>query len=413
MVKKMIELFLQLTRKAVCSKLSFYMLLFFIQTYAQNYPIAPEIWSSPELIMEIDQWALQSQAPSIDWSSEKLYFEAGYISVVEKTNSGWGTPITLSSNVNKNLARTPCISPNGKRLFFSWYVGSWDLYYSDWDSITNDWGPAKSCGLEVNSPYDAEIGCSLPDDTTLIFLRNGFSFISIWDKINKKWGKATGFPIPELEFSTDWGIYLSPNMSKLYHTLSRRDTIDGVKKTDQDIYVSYKDTSFTRGYTLSYILNIFLESDSLFKAGEYISRIEGYPTLTPDGKTMYFMADYMGDAKIYVSHLLVDENGNPVSLKRENRGVPASFILENPYPNPFNSLLKVKYQLNEDGVVRLSVYDLFGRVVATLVDERLATGRYEVEFNIENNSVILSSGIYYLILSFNEKRITKKVVYLK
>lgn len=86
------------------------------------------------------------------------------------------------------------------------------------------------------------------------------------------------------------------------------------------------------------------------------------------------------------------------------------------YPNPFNPTTKIKYSIppntTEDVAsqkVQLRVYDILGRVVAMLVNERKSAGNYEVEFNAGD----LPSGIYFYELSVNANRITKKMILLK
>lgn len=120
-------------------------------TFAQ-FPLAPEVWSIPEKVVVISEWAVRSESPSISFDKNKLYFHAGGIAVTQKSDTGWTEPYGLNSNINQHLARWPSISPNGKRVFFTWFLGGWDLYYSDWDSTINDCGPAVNCGPNVNTP---------------------------------------------------------------------------------------------------------------------------------------------------------------------------------------------------------------------------------------------------------------------
>jgi hypothetical protein len=76
-------------------------------------------------------------------------------------------------------------------------------------------------------------------------------------------------------------------------------------------------------------------------------------------------------------------------------GVPPSFTLEQNYPNPFNPTTVISYQLPVVSSVRLAVYDLLGREVAVLVNERKAPGSYEVKFD----GAGLASGVYFYRLS--------------
>lgn len=73
-----------------------------------------------------------------------------------------------------------------------------------------------------------------------------------------------------------------------------------------------------------------------------------------------------------------------------SKTLPPAFALQQNYPNPFNPETVVDFQVPEAGQVRLSVFDLLGREVAALVDERLEPGRHTARFNAGT----LASGIY-------------------
>lgn len=97
---------------------------------------------------------------------------------------------------------------------------------------------------------------------------------------------------------------------------------------------------------------------------------------------------------------------------------PSSYSLSQNYPNPFNPVTKIKFNVamrspskayGDDKVV-LKVYDVLGREVQILVDERLHTGTFEVIFNGENQG----SGIYFYTLIVNNILIeTKKMIIMK
>jgi hypothetical protein len=71
--------------------------------------------------------------------------------------------------------------------------------------------------------------------------------------------------------------------------------------------------------------------------------------------------------------------------------VPVAYSLEQNYPNPFNGSSDIAFQVADAGWVRLSVSDLLGREVATLVDEKKQPGRYHAEWNAGN----CPSGVYF------------------
>jgi hypothetical protein len=85
------------------------------------------------------------------------------------------------------------------------------------------------------------------------------------------------------------------------------------------------------------------------------------------------------------------------------------FSLKQNYPNPFNPITKISYRLPASGFVTLVVYDLFGKEVATLVNEEKPAGNYQVKFDAPQ----LSSGIYFYRLHAGNLVETKKMILLK
>jgi hypothetical protein len=77
------------------------------------------------------------------------------------------------------------------------------------------------------------------------------------------------------------------------------------------------------------------------------------------------------------------------------------------YPNPFNPATMISYKLAEAGQVKLQVFDLSGRLAATIVNEAKPAGSYTAQWNGSH----LSSGTYFLRLVITD--INKKVVFDK
>ncbi len=75
----------------------------------------------------------------------------------------------------------------------------------------------------------------------------------------------------------------------------------------------------------------------------------------------------------------------------DQNDIPPTFVLNQNYPNPFNPSTTIRYELPGPSDVRLSVYDLLGREVSVLVNERGEAGAHEVELNASG----LSSGVYF------------------
>jgi Secretion system C-terminal sorting domain len=102
----------------------------------------------------------------------------------------------------------------------------------------------------------------------------------------------------------------------------------------------------------------------------------------------------------------------PTAVK-DARAKVNSFRLYQNYPNPFNPGTKIKYSLEEGANIELTVYDLLGKKVATLVDKQQNAGNYEVEFNPSLIWGGISAGVYFYKLKTGSTFIVKKLLYLK
>ncbi|MCO6474310.1 MAG: T9SS type A sorting domain-containing protein [Melioribacteraceae bacterium] len=105
------------------------------------------------------------------------------------------------------------------------------------------------------------------------------------------------------------------------------------------------------------------------------------------------------------------------SSTEEEIYLPKEYALHQNYPNPFNPTTKIKFSLanvEDENIrplqtVKLIIYDILGREVATLVNKHLTPGNYEVEFNAEG----LSSGVYYYRLEAGSFSQTKKMILMR
>ena len=89
--------------------------------------------------------------------------------------------------------------------------------------------------------------------------------------------------------------------------------------------------------------------------------------------------------------------------------MPKDYNLSQNYPNPFNPSTSINYSIPIGGIVKLKVFDVLGREVATLVNTQQKTGNHKIEFNASK----FASGIYFYTLQINDFISTKKMVLLK
>jgi len=88
---------------------------------------------------------------------------------------------------------------------------------------------------------------------------------------------------------------------------------------------------------------------------------------------------------------------------------PTAFKLHQNYPNPFNASTKISYIIAEPSLVKLSIFNLLGKEIKILVNERQAPGSYQIDWTAEN----LPSGTYFYRLEAKEFKDVKKLVLLK
>ena len=121
-----------------------------------------------------------------------------------------------------------------------------------------------------------------------------------------------------------------------------------------------------------------------------------------------FPSDSVGYA-IGSNIVLKTTNGGLTFYTENSNNTSDKFELEQNYPNPFNQSSIIKFQCPMNGMVELKIYDLLGKEVAVLLNEKLQPGTYQVQFNAEN----LTSGIYYYRLKTDSFSETKKLILLK
>jgi len=102
-------------------------------------------------------------------------------------------------------------------------------------------------------------------------------------------------------------------------------------------------------------------------------------------------------------------NISTIGLLNISAEVPNSFSLKQNYPNPFNPVTNIEFSVPEKSFVRLTVFDVTGRVVEILVNEELKAGIYKSDWNAAN----YSSGVYFCKLETDGFTDTKRMVLVK
>jgi hypothetical protein len=201
-------------------------------------------------------------------------------------------------------------------------------------------------------------------------------------------------------------------------------TIGGEPTTD--LVVSWTTSTDPNGDDVSYIWQ--LSTTNTFAPNDVIvaSQSQDTTSIAFSFSTLAAILDANGvapGASITLFHRAVSTdgvstvNGTPVSVtftrgrltSVDDENLPVATSLAQNYPNPFNPSTTINFTLAESGMVRLSVYDLSGRMITNLVNDRQNAGNFSVTFDAAN----LPSGIYMYRLEAGSFSQIKKMTLLK
>jgi hypothetical protein len=135
-----------------------------------------------------------------------------------------------------------------------------------------------------------------------------------------------------------------------------------------------------------------------------------YDSIYANGNSVNNTGGSSGDSWNYALNFKIFVRSPPIGITQTSETVNSYKLAQN-YPNPFNPLTKINFSVLKSGLVKLSVYDNLGRLAATLVNENLSSGSYEV--TIDAGIYELSSGMYYYKLETNNFTETRKMVLSK
>ena len=110
-----------------------------------------------------------------------------------------------------------------------------------------------------------------------------------------------------------------------------------------------------------------------------------------------------------IHKVLVDFQNIVTNVAQTNSMIPDKFELYQNYPNPFNPSTTIKYDLPKQSSVKIEVFDIMGRKVATLVDETMKAGSYQMHWNAKQ----FASGVYFYRLQAGNYSAAKKLLLLK
>ena len=191
------------------------------------------------------------------------------------------------------------------------------------------------------------------------------------------------------------------------------------------------DNTVNGGYTADYGYSSFqlsnIEDDEIFlvdNENRIVDEVEyQYPSFPfSSGASMYLKnIDYdnnvdtswaMSDMEYGLGDLGTPGRAWDDSLSTSNDidfGLPQTFVLFPSYPNPFNPITTIKFSVETFHATSISIYNLTGRLVETLIKDEIPVGNYEITWNASSQP----SGVYFVQLSNGESVQTQKLILLK
>ena len=176
-------------------------------------------------------------------------------------------------------------------------------------------------------------------------------------------------------------------------------------------------------------VKLTVKSDHLFIAENGVAGIQlnvsgnfnnlksdSYELFSDNGKIVVISLDgrditdnvFSFDGELVIDDYIVS-NWNGESVNASVISQPNSFTMHPAYPNPFNPTTTIVYEINSNDVVNISVYDVLGRNMETLVNNTKTLGSHSVIWNASN----YSSGIYYVKMVSGDVSQMQKIVLMK
>ncbi len=249
---------------------------------------------------------------------------------------------------------------------------------------------------------------NIPDLKGMAFINDSIVYMGAPNGIIYRININNGSTFPDilLDDFTPGGLAINPLSNELWMTSrSLKFVDDAIYKVDRTTRVVTMIGSTGVGENIRDI--IFGKNGKLYGLfhSEYFDSDKLYIIDTANG-----IGTFIG--LLNTSNILciaLHPKGLTIMQSKLTDAIPKHFVLEQNYPNPFNLSTIINYQLPVNSIVKLKVYDVVGREVATLVNERQEAGIYQSVFN----ALGLSSGIYFYHLSAGNYSEVNKMMFIK
>jgi len=288
-----------------------------------------------------------------------------------------------------------------------------------------------SVSISAQSPVESQLTYHAYSDTSaiIVFLNGENIFVGLQQNWNGQ-GNITVVATDEYQLSdtTVFGVTVLPvndspsNFEVLFPTII--DTVQISAYTDETIPFEWEE-SIDIDSEISYSLNIIFSNADILHEVEYndilntnygVSAYE-YAMLMSNNSLPLAYIDYIVEATDGEFNVVSDSGKfvlNNVSLSTQIDIKPERFSLHQNYPNPFNPSTTIAYDLPIASIVNITIYDMMGRKIKTLVNEYEAAGFKYSQWNGRNDkNESVSAGVYVYLLQTEKFMQNKKMIFLK
>jgi hypothetical protein len=241
--------------------------------------------------------------------------------------------------------------------------------------------------------------------------------INFWIKVGEFYDRES-YPLSHGNWENRWKISIT-NKHIRWTVKTNQGTKDLDSETELILNTLYNVTALYNGSDYEIYINGELDALSTFSGLIQTTAIDLMIGQVLPGNIQYNFKGVLDDIRLYnyaLSYSSIQSLYDFVSdIKDENEiELPKYYGLTQNYPNPFNSQTNIEFQVPNQSVIKLEIYNILGQKIKTLVNQEISPGSYSVSWNSKNDfGDSVNSGVYFLKFSSDNFSDTKKMTLLK
>lgn len=295
-------------------------------------------------------------------------------------------------SIDTQILNASSIIKNGDSLYVLWYQSN-DCRVEMKSFGGNDWSDLNVIYTDVYipethaNPYGVGVGS----------YSDGYK------------SRITMFRTPEPDFNELLILSKSANQSWITDTLMLNETYSVISPTiSGDTTCLFLINSAVENY--SYIMKYLPDEGDISKSQLITSEMEEkFNNLITSNNTINPVAYMIYDEDANMYYLKIGRVDGVLSIEEPTLQEESTSILSQNYPNPFRNSTTINYKVVSSSNVKLSVYNMLGKLITTIVDGYKLPGNYSISLNAKD----YSDGIYYYKISAEGHSQTKRMVILK